>query len=62
MVLGCGRPVPGEASGGHAATHTAVSVTVEGGEEWMRWDEEVGEVVLEGGGRECTMHGWVKRS
>lgn len=37
VVLGCGRPVPGEASGatGHAATHTAVSVKVkEGGRGW----------------------------
>lgn len=30
VVLGCGGPVPGEASGatGHAATHTGVSVMV----------------------------------
>lgn len=43
-------------------TYSGVSDGGGGGKEWMRWDEEVGEVVLEGGGRECTMHGWVKRS
>lgn len=51
VVLGCGRPVPGEASGGHRPCSNTYS-GVSDGEGWTRWDGEVGEVVLDGvGGR-----------
>lgn len=58
VVLGCGRPVPGEASGatGHAATHTAVSVKVRGVGDWTGSEGEVGEVVLVGGMRVGVHH------
>lgn len=57
MVLGCGRPEPGEASGGHrpcSNTYSGVSdgEGVDRGEtrRWVRW-------CWGGGGwRECTMH------